>query len=79
LANTGNSASFTCTSEKKPVWYRGRTLQRITTYRDVVEDNLYKHTITLINLREEDSGVYYCLGKKDGKKFSASAKLYVGG
>jgi len=81
LVYTGNSASFTCSSESEPIWVRQRTPHGIKNYVVVVgeEDNPLEHTIVLINLSEKDTGEYYCLGKKDGKEFRASATLYVGG
>ena len=71
LAYNGSTVSITCYSQRGPKWTK-----------DGIPLRFGGHTLTLANVKEEQSGTYICKGfyeNRPRKKFVAHSDLYVGG
>ena len=71
-AYKGSSASIYCDSVATPKWIKNDKRYRT---------HIIGNSLVFINSKEEDSGIYGCLGTLDsyGRTFTRYSELYVGG
>lgn len=67
----GGASFIRCTSTTTPTWTKDQ--------KPVSSDLVIGNELVMIDVSEEDGGLYTCHGSSDSTPFTATSVLYVGG